>query len=606
MQIVKGKKYFECREINTIIQMIRQTCEAHGEIDSYIFRRTPTGGEIHKTYNEYLSDIEAFGTALLDLKLAGEHIAVLGENSYEWAVAATAIINGVGVSIPIDKLLPSTEVESLLQRGEATAYVFSPKFYEDAVEITKKNKKIKYFICMDMSQIEEKEDDPKFLDMQNLLKKGRSLIKGKDRSFIDAKIDTEAMSMLLFTSGTTSMSKGVMLSQRNICANIIGVAGCIQIKPGSRTLSVLPLHHTFENMAGMYMMHYFAATICFTDGLRYISKNLSEWKINTIIAVPLLFENIYKKVNEVLESSGKKNLVGAMVKVSRASLKFGIDMRRKLFKQILAGFGGNLDLAVSGAAAIDPKIAQAFTDWGVKFYQGYGLTETSPVLSACNEFVNIIGSIGNPISNVTLAIDTESDKPKSPGEILAKGDNVMLGYYKNPQATAEAITEDGWFKTGDVGYFDEHDCIHITGRIKSMIVLTNGKKVFPEEVEALLLDIPELKESLVWGEKSSRDAVDIVAALNIDREKISKEINKNDDESIAKYLETKIKEVNSTMPNFKNIKYFVITEEEFVKTTTLKIKRNINVDIIHEKLEKAKETMRGMHMKNIDNLPSAK
>lgn len=601
MQTVVGKRYYEGRKFSTIIEMIRQTVDLYGDIDAYIYRKSPDSEEIHKTYKQYLADIEIFGTAMMNLGLKGKHIAVLGENRYEWAVTSTATVSGVGVSVPIDKLLPANEVENLLIRGEVDTYVFSPKFYKDTADIATRNKAIRFFICMNMADVTEpKTADPRFIDMVTLMEEGKAALQAGDRSFLDARIDTEAMSSLLFTSGTTSMSKGVMLNQRNICSNIYSVSGVIKILPGSRSLSVLPLHHTFENSVGMSMMQYYGATICFTDGLRYISKNLAEWQINTILAVPLLFENIYNKVNEVLESSGKKKLVDTMIKVSRVSLKFGLDVRRKLFKQILHGFGGKLDLAVSGAAAIDPKIVQAFTDWGVRFFQGYGLTETSPVLSACNEFVNVIGSIGNPVAEVELAIDTEETAPAAKGEILARGPNIMMGYYKNPEATAEVMTADGWLRTGDIGYLDAQGCIHITGRIKSMIVLTNGKKVFPEEIETLIADIPGLKESIVWGEYSSRDAVDIVAALHIDRDKISKAAGSAEDKAITEWLAAKIKDINATVPNFKNIKYFVITEQDFIKTTTLKIKRNVVVDGIHAKLEKVGQTMKGMNLKNID------
>lgn len=603
MQIVKGKRYYEGRKFSTVIEMIRQTVEKNSGTDAYLFRRSPDSEVINKTYQNYIDDIEAFGTALVGLGLSGKHVAVLGENRYEWAIAHTAITNGVGVSVPLDKLLPANEVENLLIRGEAKAYVFSPKFYSDALDIASRNKDIEYFICMMPSEIgEDMTSDPRFLDMNNLLDAGRKSLADGDRSFLDAKIDTKAMSALLFTSGTTSMSKGVMLSQENICSNIYSVSGVIRIDAGSKTLSVLPLHHTFENSVGMYMMQYYGATICFTDGLRYISKNLAEWKINNILAVPLLFENVYHKVNEALVTKGKKNLVDKMVKVSRASMKIGIDIRRKLFKQILAGFGGELKLAVSGAAAIDPKIAQAFTDWGVEFYQGYGLTETSPVLSACNPFVNVIGSIGNPVSEVELAIDTDETKPGAIGEILAKGPNVMLGYYKNEQATAEVMTDDGWFRTGDMGYFDEKGCIHITGRIKSMIVLANGKKCFPEETESYINDITGIKESVVWGEKSVRDTVDIVGVLRIDRETVLKEAGSDDDAVIGKWLNEKIKEVNNLMPSYKSLKYFVFTEEDFIKTTTLKIKRPAVEQRIREKLDAGGNTMKSANMKNIDKL----
>ncbi len=603
MQIIKGKRYFEGRKFSTVIEMIRQTVEKNSQTDAYLFRRTPEGEVVNKTYQNYLDDIESFGTALIGLGLSGNHIAVLGENRYEWAIAHTAVTNGVGVSVPLDKLLPANEVENLLIRGEVKAYVFSPKFYADALVIATRNNDIEYFICMMPSEIDGgMTDDPRFLDMNDLLDKGRKALEDGDKSFIDAKIDTKAMSALLFTSGTTSMSKGVMLSQENICSDIYSVSGVIRIDAGSKTLSVLPLHHTFENSVGMYMMQYYGATICFTDGLRYISKNLAEWKINNILAVPLLFENVYHKVNESLISKGKKSLVDKMVKVSRASLKIGIDIRRKLFKQILAGFGGELKLAVSGAAAIDPKIAQAFTDWGVEFYQGYGLTETSPVLSACNPFVNVIGSIGNPVSEVELAIDTEETQPGAIGEILARGPNVMIGYYKNEQATAEVMSDDGWFRTGDMGYFDEKGCIHITGRIKSMIVLANGKKCFPEETESIINDIPGIKESVVWGEKSSREAVDIAGVIRIDRDVVSKEVGSQDDDAIGNWLNEKIKVVNSKMPSYKGIKYFVFTEEDFTKTTTMKIKRPAVEKKIHDKLDASEQTMRSVNMKNIDKL----
>lgn len=603
MQIVKGKRYFKGRKFATVIEMLRQTAEVHGDKDAYIFRKTPESEEIFITYNQYIKDIESLGTALLGMGLSGQHIAVLGENRYEWAIAHTAITNGVGVSVPLDKLLPSNEVESLLLRGEAKAYIFSPKFYAETLDISSRNDKIEHFICMNAGDIKGgMTADSRFIDMSDLLIKGEKAVASGDRSFIDAIIDINALSALLFTSGTTSMSKGVMLSQKNICANIYSVSGVIEIDAGSRTLSVLPLHHTFENSVGMYMMQYYGATVCFTDGLRFISKNLSEWKINNLLAVPLLFENIYNKVVEALEAKGKTKLVNTMIKVSRATLKVGIDIRRKLFAQILAGFGGELKLCVSGAAAIDPKIAQAFTDWGVSFYQGYGLTETAPVLSACNSFVNIIGSIGNPISEVELAIDTEEKEPGAIGEILARGPNVMIGYYKNPEATAAVMTEDGWFRTGDMGYFDNKGCIHITGRIKSMIVLTNGKKCFPEEVEALLNDIPGIKESVVWGENSSRDAIDIVGVLHVDREKIPQEAEPSDDSKLAAWLSEEIKEVNSKMPAYKGVKYFIITENDFIKTTTLKIKRPEVLKLIHDKLQSTNETMRSANMKNIDKI----
>ncbi len=604
MQIVKGKRYFEGRKFTTLIQMLRQSAELWGGSDAYIFRRAPEGPVESRTYGKLLSDVEALGTGLLGLGLKGTRIAIIGENRYEWAVSHIAVVNGVGVAVPLDRMLPENEVAQLLVRGEAETVVYAPGFQAMMASIAAKNDRIRDFLCMDGAAVADRlpAGDARFGSLQDVLAAGAAALAKGDRSFVDAPIDVDAMCALLFTSGTTAMSKGVMHSQRNVCANIYSVSGVIRILPGERGLSVLPLHHTFENTVGMYMFLYYGACICFTDGLRYFSNNLKEWKINLLLAVPLLYENIYHKLEDGIRKSGKEKLVGILRKVTRFLRIFGIDLRRKVFHSVLEGLGGAMRLCVSGAAPIDPRIIRAFDDFGILFLQGYGLTETAPVATACNEKVNIIGSIGNPVSEVEVAIDVESDEPGTIGEILVRGENVMLGYYRMPEETAEVKQPDGWLRTGDMGYFDKHGCIHVTGRIKSMIVLANGKKAFPEEIETLLNRIPAVKESYAWGEKEPTGGVDICAKIVVDAEKLAEESATQDPKAQIDWLWARVRSVNDEMPKYRAVKYLLVTTKDLVKTTTLKIKRPVEAENLKKLLETHGVTIRSLSGKNIDAL----
>jgi long-chain acyl-CoA synthetase len=467
--------------------------------------------------------------------------------------------------------------------------------------VARDNPRVRYFICMRPGPItaELRQEDPRFIEFEQVRQSGHNALASGDRSFVDAPIDPEAMCSLLFTSGTTAMSKGVMLCHRNITHNVYVVVSTIHIEQGQNALSVLPLHHTFENTVGMYMMQAYGCCICFTDGLRYISQNLKEWKINIILAVPLLFENIYHQIQKTLVSTGKLDLVNKMRKISNGLRKVGIDLRGKLFHRIIEAVGGGLNLCVSGAAAIDKEIVQFFNDIGIEFLAGYGLTETSPVISACNQHVNIYGSVGNPLAGIEVAIDTDSSEPGATGEILTRSESVMLGYYKNPEATAEVLLPDGWLRTGDIGYLDKRGCIYITGRLKSMIVLTNGKKAFPEEIEFLVNHIPGVKESLVWGDATSHDTVDICAKLILQTENLPDGVA-GQPAALAKYFSEQLKLVNQKMPTYKAIKYFILTEQELIKTTTLKVKRPQESEKTGKRLAELGLTMKTANGKSID------
>ncbi len=601
MQIVTGKKYYERPRFTTLRDLIKDCASRYGAAPAYRYHDEPGGPDIIKSYLDFAADIDKIGTALHELGLAGKHIVVVGANSYEWAVAHNAIVNGTGVSVPLDRQLPQVEVASLARRGRAEAFIYNSSHHEIALQVAAENKDIRYFICMkaDLITPELVQQDPRFLEWPHLLAQGEKLLAAKDSRFTGAQIDPAAMCSLLFTSGTTAMSKGVMLSHSNITANVHSVVCTLDIKPNQRALSVLPLHHTFENTVGMYMMLAYGICVCFMDGLRYLVQNLKEWEINIILAVPLLFENIYRQINKNLEKSGKAGLVKIIRKLARGLGKLGLDVRQKLFGQILAAVGGGLNLCVSGAAPINKDIIAFFNDIGIDFFNGYGLTETSPVISACNYHVNVYGSVGNPLAFVEAAIDTDETRPGAQGEILTRSDSVMLGYFENEAATAEVMQEDGWFRTGDVGFLDKKGCIHITGRAKSMIVLTNGKKVFPEEIEFLFDNLAGVKETIVWGEASARDAIDICAKLVLDPAELPAEAG-NDDKSISSWLDQQIRQINHQLPPYKAIKYFFFTDQELIKTTTLKVRRPQEQEHITKMLKTLNLTMKTAHGRRFD------
>lgn len=601
MQTVTGKIYFQAPRFENIRDLIRYSTEQFGDLPAYRYHEKPGGPDIIRTYREFSQAIDAAGTGLIGLGLKDQHIVVVGENSYEWAIANTAVVNGVGVTVPLDKQLPVSEVINLTSRGKAVAFIYHAKHHEVAQAVAAANRTVRYFICFKSGVIEPElaAKDPRFIDLDQVRAAGSEALAKGDRSFVDAVIDPEKMSSLLFTSGTTAMSKGVMLCHRNIAHNVFAVMSSIKLEAGQRALSVLPLHHTFENTVGMYMMLSYGINICFTDGLRYLVDNMKEWKINIILAVPLLFENIYHAVNKKLEKSGKLKVVNLMRKVAKFLQIFGIDIRKKLFHQIHEGVGGGLSLCVSGAAAIDKQVAQFFNEIGIDFWPGYGLTETSPVISANNSFNQAYGSVGNPLGSIEVAIDTDSQEPGAIGEILSRSPSNMLGYYENPEATADVLTPDGWVRTGDIGYLDKKGNIYITGRLKSMIVLPNGKKAFPEEIEFYVNRIPGVKESLVWGDEVNRDQVDICAKIVVSEELLPEALVGQPDK-ISAHLQEQIKLINAEMPVYKAVRYFVWTQKELIKTTTLKVKRPEEAKLIKAMLESGSTTMRAQTGKFID------
>ena len=591
-RIVRGLGHYEAQPVYDCREIVKKSAAKYKDKTAFKFKRD--GKIIEKTYIEFDQDVDALGTALHSLGLKGCKIAVIGENRYEWAVSYMAIINGTGIGVPLDKYLPAGEIENLIERSEASAIFYSKSYQETMEELARKETSIKYFICMD--EFATIVDDPRFLSMADLIKMGNELLDKGDRNFTDEYIDRNAMSILLFTSGTTKISKGVMLSHSNIASNVTSLTAILEVYPTDVHLSLLPLHHTFENTVGLMFMLHMGVTIAYAEGIRQIANNIKEFRVTILVAVPAIFEALYSKVLEGIEKAGKKELVEKMKKVSGFLLKLGIDVRRKIFASILNKLGPDLRLFVSGAAPINPEILKGIESFGITFLQGYGLTETSPVVSVTTFFVKSHGTVGIPIKDVEITIDNPDENGM--GEILVRGDNVMLGYYENPEETQEVMEKDGWFRTGDLGIIDENGLLKITGRAKSMIVLSNGKKAFPEEYETLLNALPAVKDSFVWGYKASDGDVEICAKIVLNKEYM--EENNYGVEEIADILEQQIRDINSNIPKYKIIRYFVMTFEDLVKTTTLKIKRHIEEEKLRNYIRKSGVEMRQLHKKFID------
>ena len=548
-------------------EMLEESGKLYGDRPAYIFKTEEEGKFREITHKEFRDEIKNLGTALVDLGLKDKRIAVISENRYEWGVAYLAIATGTGVVVPLDKALPNNEIESLIIRSEVEAIFYSNKYNEIMNEIKEKgNTNVKCFISMDL----EKEENGIY-SQKELIAEGKELIDNGDRRFLDAKIDNEKMGIMLFTSGTTSVSKAVMLSHKNICSNLADIASVIKIDENDRFLSFLPLHHTFECTVGFLYPISKGGAIAFCEGIRHIAENIKEFQITAMISVPILFESMYKKVMKGIEKKGKLEDVKKGIKITQFLLKFGIDIRRKVFKEIHDNLGGKVRLFVAGGAALDPEAEKGFNQLGLKMYQGYGLTESSPVIAAEDDKYIRLGSIGKAFPSLDVKIDNPNEE--GVGELLAKGPSIMLGYYNNEEATKETIDEEGWLHTGDLAKIDKDGFIFISGRKKFVIVLKNGKNIYPEELETLVNKIEGVKESFVYGRPEADGDYKICAKIVYDVDVAKEFYGVNNEEELKDVLWKEVKKVNKTMPAYKYIREISITDKELIKTTTQKIKR---------------------------------
>lgn len=564
MRINKKAPFYETRKITDLKDMLNSSCELYGDNIAFLKKDVPGGEYVEVKYNEYKRDVEALGTALISLGLKDKNIAIIGENRYEWAVSYLGIVNGTGTVVPLDKELPEAELESLINRGELSAIIYSKKKNEQIENIKKKNETIKYYIPMDADENTEN-------SYKNLLKKGNELLNAGDRTFLDAKIDPNAPLIMLFTSGTTEQSKAVLLSHWNIAYDLICSCKSIMVNPEDRFFSVLPIHHTYECTAGFLVPIYRGASIAYCEGLRHISQNLKEAKPTMVLAVPALFENMYKKVWDAVEKQGKTKLIKVMIKVSDALYACGINIKGILFKKIHENFGGRLRIGIVGAAAMDKNIIAGFRSLGIHMIQGYGLTECAPLAALNRDCYYNDASAGREVPGIKLRIDEPNDE--GVGEICVQGDNVMLGYYKNEEATKKAL-RDGWLHTGDLGYFDNDGFLFITGRMKNVLITKNGKNVYPEELEDLINKIDVVKESMVYQTENEQKDDTILAAIIVpDFDKVKEKYGEISDEELKQKIWEEVKLVNKQLVSYKYVKQIKIRKEELEKTTTLKIKR---------------------------------
>ncbi len=542
---------------------ILDAVESYGEKDAFVLKDEKNGKAFyrHVSFHSFWEEIRCFGQGLRSLGLCEKRIALIGLNSYEWILTYLSVLCGVGVIVPLDKELTDPEILLSLKRSRVDAVVCDEKHLELMLALSKENDMgIRHFITTKKITSEL----PSIGEIREL----GSLALKEDPSFDRFSPDPDEIASIIFTSGTTSSSKAVMLSNRNIATNLYDLLRVEYIYPEDRNLVFLPLHHTFGSVGLTYFLCS-GATNMFCDGLRYVQKNLKEYKITTFVCVPLLLEVMYRNIWRGVEKQGKTKLVQNALKISEGLLKTGIDVRRKLFKSILAELGGELRFIISGASAISREVAKGFNDFGILTVQGYGLTETSPVLTAENPENIRYGSVGKAFPSVELTIEDPNED--GIGEICAKGGNVMLGYYEMPEET-EAVLKDGVFHTGDLGRLDEDGFLFITGRKKNVIVLKSGKNIYPEELEEILAKLPFVSEVMVYGKKKEDDLL-VSAKIVYSKEYFRDTMPEGTETEFAAFMKGEVAKVNETLPAYKHVKHLVFQTQPLIKTSTAKVKR---------------------------------
>ena len=557
--------YMPVPDVNALLSYIK----SHG--DRLAYRYFENNKLKDMSYAEFYTLVNQIAAGLDKLGLTGRKIAVIGDTSPQWLATYIASLANGTVVIPMDKELDITQIEKFLSIVEADAIVYSKSFNEKLVSTINTHETVKYFIPISAQYGEGFSD--KVIDFSALLELGQT---GIDDGYALIKYhDREQMCEMLFTSGTTGTSKCVMLCQKNIFAAVQSAFDSVCFTPDDVIVSVLPVHHTYELMCLVAAM-VLGMTVCINDSLRHVMKNFALFKPTGLVLVPLFVNTMHKKIWSEAEKSGKAKTLRTALKISRALRKIGIDVRAKLFKSVTSAFGGRLDHIICGGAKLNPELVYEFEEFGISIFEGFGITECSPLVAVDRYYNRKPGSIGPSVPCCEVRIDPNgetTDKGYVMGEIQVKGDNVMLGYYNNPDANADVFTEDGWFRTGDVGYKDDEGCIYITGRIKFVIVLENGKNVFPEEIEEYLENIDTIAECCVIGRKAEdSDTVNVIAVVYPDFTKFPKEAT---DEEIKESIRKSINLINKKLPSFKQIKSVEIRRTEFEKTTTKKIKRQL-------------------------------
>lgn len=558
-------KRYSFRQITDIKDLLYSSAALYSNWNAFLVKDIPGGIYRPIKFYQLKEDIDGLGTAFMNLGLNGKKVAIIGENRYEWALAYFAVTCGMGVVVPLEKELKPSEIYELLECVNVSAVVYSDKMEKIVEDATKGLKSLEYLINMDTTSHEGNK-----LSLNTLIKEGKELVKSGDHNFIDKEIDPEVMSLLLFTSGTTGVSKGVMLSQKNIVANVMNMSMFVNVK-GWVSLSVLPMHHTYEMTCNVLTSMYQGCCIAICEGLKHIPKNMEEAKVNVMLGVPLLFETMYRRIWKQAEKSGKTKILKQSINLSKKLRLYKTGLVKIMFKEIHNALGGHMNLLISGAAAIDPNVVEDFCAMGLPMIQGYGMTENAPIIAVNMDRYSKAASVGLPMPNTQIKI-IEPDQD-GVGEIICKSDSVMLGYYNNPEQTEQTL-RDGWLYTGDYGYFDEDGFLYITGRKKNVIVTKNGKNIFPEEVEFYILKNTYILECVVYGVEEEPGGETIVCAeIYPDYDAIEEDFGKKSETEIKKILKRFVDEANDNIPMYKRVKRFCLRETEFEKNASKKIKR---------------------------------
>ena len=569
----KKTKNYDGTSFETVKEIFINSSKEYADRTFLLEKFNPKGDWTTITYNQFKNEVIGLGTALTrKLNLKDTRIVIIGENTHHWYVSYMTMLCGAGIAVPVDKELPENEIENVIKRAKASAVIFSTKKADVIKKVSENLPDVKYFIQMNSDQ----EIDGRFVGLDYLIEEGKALVNGGDNSFMSIEIDPDEFKVLIFTSGTTSNAKGVMLCNRNLAQNVNAATAYVKLTPDDRLMSILPLHHTYESSIGFLLPFGIGASISVCQGLKHIVSDLQETKPTALLTVPLLVESLYRKINANIKKSKKDGLVNSMIHVTNALKVVGVDIKRKVFNEIYENLGGRLRIIVSAAAPIDAKIGKWVEDIGILFLQGYGLTETAPIAALTPDFEPKVGSAGKAVVGAKLRIDHPNENEE--GEVLICSKTLMLGYYEDEEATKEAIFEENgerWFHSGDIGYMDNEGFLYITGRSKNVIVTQNGKNIYPEEIELMLSKHPEIKECMVYGKEVEGEKELIITAKVIPNYEVIEENYGKDlsEEEIYKIIWDKVKEVNKELTSYKAIKKLEIKHDDFVKTTTMKIKR---------------------------------
>ena len=570
------------KDVKTLYGLIHDVAQIQPDHPLYRFNKQNAKEETMFTvsYAEFEKYLQQTMLAFKELGIGpGKKVAVMGETSVQWIATYLATVTLGGTIVPLDPMLLEDELFNFIKIAEASYVCYGPRFVDlFARRGAELENVVQYISCERPTFTLDPEEEyvaSKYSTFNNVLALGKKIYNenGFDVSLLEH--DTKAMSILLFTSGTTGTSKGVMLCENNVCAVLKGIIPVLNVlTPKDSVLSVLPIYHTYEMSAGVLAPMIYGCTVNISDGIKYVGKNIKQFKPSILALVPMFANQLYKTVWKTAQKNGIEKKLKFGLKLSRFLKKIGIDARRKIFKQVLDGFGGDLRYMIVGAAALNPEVAQGLYDMGIQVSQGYGITECAPLISVVPLTIKNFASCGKPMPGLQVYIDKENENDLS-GEIVVKGDNVMLGYFKNEEQTAQVLTEDGWFRTGDYGYIDDKGFLYITGRKKNIIISSDGKNIFPEEIEEYLENLDLVAEVVVVGRNSEKTHdIEIVALVYPDEEECKK-AGLETKEAIHDELAKEVIEINKQLATYKHIGKIEIRDEPFEKTTTRKIKRNL-------------------------------